>query len=127
MVDVEFKPVEKVVVHEALKQSFDEFVRKQAIQQNPNMPPVSARWVDGVIFVFNAMQPTPEMINERVRDGVVHWDFIIFAEMPDFQEIVTHPDTHIQLRVSDNTNNSAVADVIRHFKNDPTFFPSHDT
>ena len=127
MVDVEYKPVQKVVVHEAMKQSFDEFVRKQAVQQPPNLPQVVARWVDGVIFIFNAMQPTPEMINERVHDGVIHWDFIIFAEMPEFQDIVTHPDTHVQLRVSDNTNNSAVADVIRHFKNDTKFFPSTGT
>ena len=123
MVDVEFQPVRKVIVHEALKQSFDEFVRKQAIPQLPNIPPLTARWVDGVIFVFNAMQPTPEMVNERVRDGIIHWDFIIFAEMPEFQDMVTHPDTHAQLRVSDNSNNTAVADVIRYFKNNPTFFP----
>jgi len=36
--------------------------------------------------------------------------------------MVTHPDTKVQLRVTDNSNNSAVADVMRHFKNNPTFF-----
>ena len=66
---------------------------------------------------------TPELINERVHDGVAHWDFIEFAEMPDFSNIVNHPDTQLQLRVIDGSNNSAVGDVIRHFKNDPTFFP----
>ena len=123
MVDVEYKPIQRIIVHEALKQSFDDFIRKQAVQRQPNMPPPTVRWAEGVIFTFAAMQVTPEMINERVRDGVVHWDFIIFAEMPEFQDIVTHPDTQVQLRVSDNTNNSAVSDVIRHFKNNPMFFP----
>ena len=122
MVDVEFQPIRKVIVHEAIKYEFDEFVRLKAQAQGPN-PPAPARWVEGVIFTFSSVQQTPELINERVHDGVVHWDFIEFAEMPDFQNMVTHPDTQVQLRVSDNSNNSAVADVIRYFKNNPTFFP----
>ena len=55
---------------------------------------------------------TPELINERVHYGVVHWDFIEFAEMPTYHNVVTHPDTQIQLRVVDGSNNSAVGDVI---------------
>lgn len=124
MVDVEFQPVRKIVVHEAIKYSFDDFVKRHAIQQPPNMPQLQARWVDGVIFIFNGMQPTPELINDRVRNGVVHWDFIMFASMPEFQNMVTHPDTQMQLRVNDNSSNTAVADVIRYFKSNPTFFPS---
>ena len=123
MVDVEFQPIRKVIVHEAMKYDFNEFVERYAIQPPPGIPPAVARWTDGIIFVFNTVQPTPELINERIHDGVIHWDFLIFAEMPDFQNVVTHPDTHAQLRISDNTNNSAVTDVIRHFKNDPTYFP----
>ena len=126
MVDVEYQPIRKIVVHEAIKHSLDEF-RRMFAQPKPNAPPDAVRWIDGVIFSFSAMQPTPELINERVRDGVIHWDFIIFAEMPDYQDIVTHPETQVQLRVTDNTNNSAIADVIRHFRNDPRFFPSEGT
>jgi len=121
MVEVEFKPVTKVVVHEAIKYSFDEFLRMKA-QSAPNgAPPMPVRWSNGIVFVYSSMQPTPEMVNERVRDGAVHWDFIEFAEMGNYQSVITHPDTQIQLRVIDNSNNSAIADVIRFFKNDPRF------
>lgn len=126
MVEVEYQPIRKIIVHEAIKHTSEEFVRMFA-QAKSNTPPQPVRWIDGIIFNYSAMQPTPELINERVRDGVVHWDFIIFAKMPDYQNIVTHPDTQVQLRVIDNSNNSAIVDVIRHFKKDSRFFPSTGT
>ena len=123
MVDVEYQPVKKVVVHEAIKYDLDEFLRMKA-QALPNgQPPQAVRWVDGLVFAFNGMALTPELVNERVRDGVIHWEFIEFAEMPKYEKVVTHPDTQVQLRVVDGSNNSAVGDVIRHFKNNTTFFP----
>ena len=124
MVDVEYHPVSKVIVHEAIKYDFDEFVRMKAQPMPNGAPPMPVRWNNGIIFVNNGMQPTPELINERVRDGTVHWDFIEFAEMEDFQNVVTHPDTQVQLRVIDNSNNTAISDVIRFFKNDPRFSSS---
>lgn len=127
MVDVEYQPIRKIIVHEAIKHSLDEFRRMYANPKPNGGPPDTVRWIDGVVFSFSAIQPTPELTNERVRDGTIHWDFIIFAEMPDHQNIVTHPETQTQLRVTDNTNNSAIADVIRHFKNDPRFFPPSGT
>jgi len=122
MVDVEYQPITKIIVHEAIKHTYDEFVRMFA-QAKSNTPPQAVRWLDGIIFNYSAMPATPELINERVRDGAVHWDFIIFAEMPEYQNIVTHPETQVQLRVIDNSNNSAIADVIRKFKDDTRFFP----
>ena len=126
MVEVEYQPIKKIIVHEAIKHTFDEFVRMFA-QTKPNFPPQPVRWVDGIIFNYSSIPLTPELINERVRDGVVHWDFIIFAEMSDYQNIITHPDTQVQLRVIDNSNNSAIGDVIRHFKEDSRFFPPEGT
>ena len=123
MVEVEYQPVRKVIVHEAIKYDYDEFLRMKA-QILPNgTPPLPVRWVDGIVFMFSGIQMTPELINERVRDGTIHWDFIEFAEMSNYQNVVTHPDTQTQLRVINATNNSAICDVIRHFRNNATFFP----
>ena len=121
MVDVEFHPITKIIVHEAIKYSFDEFVRMKA-QVAPNgVPPPPVLWSNGMVFVHSAVQPTPELINERVRDGTVHWEFIEFAEMENYQNPIMHPDTQTQLKVVDNSNNSAIGDVIRFFKNDSRF------
>lgn len=123
MVDVEFHPVQKIIVHEAIKYDLDEFLRMKA-QPLPNgQPPPPVRWVEGLVFQVGMLPMTPELINERVHDGVVHWSFIEFAEMSTYQKVLTHPDTQAQLRVIDGSNNSAVGDVIRHFKNNTTFFP----
>jgi len=127
MVDVEYQPVQKVIVHEAIKYDYDEFVRSKAQAPGPNQPIPPVRWCDGVVFIFVGVQQTPELINERVQKGVIHWDFIEMAEMPTYAKIITHPDTQTQLRVVNMSNNSAVADVIRHFKNDTKFFPGAGT
>ena len=126
MVDVEFKPVTKVIIHEAIKYSFDDFLRMKAQVGQNGVPPRPVRWTNGIIFTYNSVQQTPELINERVRDGVIHWDFIEFAEMENLQNIITHPDTQIQLKVMDNSNNSAIADVIRFFKTDSRFSTNVD-
>ena len=123
MVDVEYKPVQKIIVHEAIKHDLPDFLRMKAVPGPQGTPPIPVKWCEGVLFEFGALPNTPELVNERARDGVIHWAFIEFAEMPQFQNLVTHPDTQVQLRVIDVSNNSAMADVIRDFKNNSTFFP----
>lgn len=116
MVDVAYQPIKKIIIHEILKQSLDDFVRMKA-QSAPNgMSPMPVRWIDGIVFAFNGMPVTPEMINERVRDGTVHWDFVEFAEMPNYQKALFHPETNVPLPIVDNSNNTAVSDVIRWLK-----------
>ncbi len=116
MVDVAYQPIKKIIVHEVLKQSLDDFIRMKA-QPAPNgMPPMPVRWIDGIVFTFNGMPATPEMINERVRDGTVHWDFVEFAEMQNYQKVLFHPETNVPLSIVDNSNNTAVSDVIRWLK-----------
>ena len=123
MVDVEYKPVQKVIVHEAIKYDLPDFLRLKAVLGAQGAPPRAVHWCEGLLFEFGALPNTPETINERIRDGVIHWGFIEFAELPTYQNIVTHPDTQIQMRVVNASNNSAIADVIRSFKNNTTFFP----
>ena len=127
MVEVGYEPVKKIIVHEAIKHDLPDYLRMKAVIGPQGQPPPPVKWCDGVLFEFSAMPNTPELINERVKDGIIHWAFIEFAEMQKYQNIVTHPDTQAQMRVVDASNNSAIADVIRHFKNDNTFFPSTGT
>ena len=123
MVDVEYQPARKVIVHEAIKHELPEFLRMKARPQPNGAPPNPCHWCDGVIFQYSALPMTPELINQRVEHGVIHWNFIEFAELPDYQNIVNHPETQTQMGVINATNNSAIADVIRHFKGDSRFFP----
>lgn len=122
MVEVVFQPIRKIVIHEIIKNDFNSFVRMKA-QQMPNMPPPYARWIDGILFDFvGVMTPTPELINERFRDGTIHWEIINFAEMPQYRQTVAHPENGTILHVMDNSSNTAVSEAIRWLKKQPAWF-----
>jgi len=120
MVDVEYKPIQKIVVHEAIKYTLDQFVNLKAV--DVHVVPI-VRWIDGIVFTFVVLPTTPDSIRERVEDGAVHWNLIEFAEMPNHQDFLTNTDNNARLRVMNLTNNSAIVDVIRYFKSNGTFFP----
>ena len=127
MVEVEYQPTKKIIVHEAIKQSYNDFVKTKTRTANLNKPLSPVRWCEGVVFVYSNMPATNELINEMAYKGVLHWSGIEFAEMPDFSEVISDPNTHVQIRVIDMSNNSNVVDVIRTFKNNTAFFPTTGT
>ena len=123
MVEIKYSPIQKIVVHEAIKHNLDEFIHLKVQPRPPNTGAIPFRWVDGILFDFASVLPTEQIVNERVRDGIVHWDFIEFAEMPKFQNNLMNPDNGATWRVLDGSTNTAVVDAIRWLKSQPQWFP----
>ena len=119
MVEIEYKPVEKIVVHEIIKYDLNHFLETFAKPGPNNTQPPPARWVDGIIFNPNGFPvQTPEMVNEHLK-GTIHWAAVTFAEMDEYKPIVNHPATGIGLPVNDNSNNTAVVSFVTWLKNRP--------
>lgn len=123
MVEIEYKPINKIVVHEIIKQPLTEFIRMKARPSNPNIPNIPARWAEGIVFVAGAYPPTPELVNEQVQ-GTVHWSDMEFAEMEDYQQILTDQDSGGSVRVTNYSSNSAVTALVRWLKKQPQWFGS---
>jgi len=121
MTEIEYQPIKKIAVHEIIKQSYDDFLNGKARPQPPGGVPTQVRWVDGIVFTATAYPATPELVNAQV-DGTVHWQHVEFAEMPDYQQMVTNQNSGGSATVVDYSSNTAVVDFIKWLKKQPQWF-----
>jgi len=119
MVEFEFKPIEKVVVHEILKWSMGEVVQRLV---KPNS---KVQWADGIVFIRSNYQTmTPQMADDAAN-GIVHWALIEFAEMPEMKPQLINENTSAVASVNDVSNNNVFGDLVRWLRNDPRWFPKN--
>ncbi len=86
MVEIEYRPYQKIVVHEIRKLEVPEFfksiVEQTEAQKQAGIPAVN--WIDGIAFAIGQFPPTPETIAESLK-GFVHYAIVSFTET-SFQE-----------------------------------------
>lgn len=123
MVEVKYSPIKEIVVHEVIKHNLQDFIHMKVQPRQPNTVMIPFRWIDGIVFTFGSVIPTEKLVNERVEKGIVHWDYIEFAEMPEFNANLVNPDNGATCRVIDGSNNTAVVEVIQWLKTQPQWFP----
>jgi len=126
MADIEYQPIKKIAVHEIIKQSYDDFINAKAKPQPQGAPHVSVRWADGIVFVASGFPPTPELVNEQVQ-GTVHWQNVEFAEMEDYQKVITNQNSGGSVNVVDYSQNTAVMDFVRWLRKQPQWFGTSTT
>jgi len=117
MVDIEYSPISKIIVHEIIRSDFQHFLNMFAIPQQPGVQRPFARWIDGILFIFKGFPPSPEALRDKML-GTLHWEIVNFTEMKDYTATVTNPENNITMDVLDNSTNTAVSDFIRWLKND---------
>jgi len=117
MVEFEFKPIEKVVVHEILKWTLDEFIARFV---KPNS---KVQWVNGIVMIrSNYQSMTPKMVDDE-SNGTVHWALVEFAEMAEFKPQLLNESNNSVASVNDVSNNNVFGDFARWLKDDPKWFP----
>ncbi|QQG48545.1 MAG: hypothetical protein HY247_07330 [archaeon] len=86
MVEIEYRPYQKIVVHEVKKVDvpgfFQGVIAQVEAQKQSGVPAVS--WIDGVAFVIVPFGATPETVEENLK-GIVHYALVLFTET-SFQE-----------------------------------------
>jgi hypothetical protein len=118
MVDFEFKPIQKIIIHEILKWSMEEFIDRFV---KPNS---IVQWVDGIVMQRSAYaSQTPKMIDDEVN-GIVHWAMVEFAKMPDYRPKLMNETIGAFAQVNDVSNNNVFKDFARWLKNDQRWFPN---
>ena len=125
MVEIEYRPYQKIVVHEIRKLEAGAFLRtvvEQVEAQKQSGTPV-INWVDGIAFSIGMFPPTPETIRENLN-GVVHFAIVNFAET-SFQEdkraIINGREFPVKMRhVTDNPDFVELAKFLKSFKGPTT-------
>ncbi|HEV2119432.1 MAG TPA: hypothetical protein VGS11_04930 [Candidatus Bathyarchaeia archaeon] len=86
MVEIEYRPYGKIVVHEVRKLDVPTFfqgvVSQVEAQKQGGIPTVN--WVDGIAFVIAEFIPSPQTVEENLK-GIAHYAFVLFTET-SFQE-----------------------------------------
>jgi len=113
MVEIEYKPMTKIIVHEIIKYDFDKFVEAKS-----KKPGNVVQWADGIVMVragFGAN--SPKMIEEQA-EGITHWAVVEYAEMLEYKKTITNDSTGASIMVNDVSTNTALTDFVRWLKND---------
>ena len=123
MVEVKYSPIKEIVIHEIIKSNLQDFIHMKVQPRQQDTLTIPFRWIDGIVFTFGGIIATEKLVHERAEKGVVHWDYLEFAEMPKFNANLVNPDNGATWRVIDGSNNTAVVEVIQWLKGQSQWFP----
>ncbi len=111
MVNVEFVPDKKVVVHQVYRFGSKEELAKRIVGFGQNKP---VFWCDGVLFVY--FTNNTDLDREEYFKGTWHWDALLYADMPKYSESVELEDGSykgVKLMVLDYSGFDVFKDVMK--------------
>jgi hypothetical protein len=108
MVEIEYMPYRKIIVHEVRKLELSEFllwVASQVEAQKQGATP-NVNWVDGVAFLTGEFMATPELVSENL-EGRIHYAVVFYTETPyQAERRVTLNGRDLVVRFSRGDNNA---------------------
>lgn len=105
MVEFEYQPWRKIVVHEIIKYPLEYFILQSTMGIDKGEKGRPLLWSDGVLFTPFLMQTTPEIIKEQL-EGVVHWASLNYCVMNEYKKELVSPQK-ILIPVIDVSNHQA--------------------
>ena len=84
MVEFEYQPWKKIVIHEIVEFPSDYFLNNAAMSAPEGGRSAPLKWANGVIFVHQTLPPTEDIIKEQIK-GTIHWSSLHFARMRRYQ------------------------------------------
>ena len=121
MVEIEYLPYQKIVVHEVRKLDISDLlsmvVAQVEAQKQGGIPGIN--WADGIAFVFSEFIPSPQTIEENLK-GRVHYQMVWYSETSYQSEKRTNLNNRDyvirMLRAEDNPNFVKLAKFLKTFK-----------
>lgn len=107
MVDVHFKPYQKIVIHEDIEHKVRDLVRFRVTGARGSIAqPVV--WVEGIVLIRTAFPPTDDIIKEQL-EGTIHFSAIEWALMPKYRSALKSGGVTIPVI---NVNNNLTMRII---------------
>ena len=121
MVEIEYLPYQKIIVHEVKKMEVADLLQMVAMQVEAQklggIP--SANWVDGIAFVTGEYMVTPEVVAENLK-GRLHYAIVLFTEtsyQPEKRTTVNGREVTVRLnKAESNPNFVALAKFLKSFR-----------
>ena len=90
MVEFEYQPFKKVIIHEITKIPINQMILEHALAVGEGQIAAPLYWVDGIVFEHGLAPVTDDMINEQLK-GILHWSLLMYSDMDDFKEEIVGP------------------------------------
>lgn len=112
MVKVTFRPWEEVIIHESIQYTLNELIHLVSLGVQPGALAPPLNWAEGVVFIQGTMPPTEDVIRENLK-GIMHWNVVRWALMPNFQNIVVVKETNVRIPIVDVRANEILSEVAK--------------
>ena len=126
MVQFEYRPFTKLIVHELTEFQNDRFFEdaiRMSLSTNSQVEP-SVNWINGVAFHFFGMPDTPEVVKEKLK-GIIHYASVQFTRLdyrPQYPLRISNQDYHVVLRKADS--NPIFVELVNWINTNPTSHPT---
>ena len=104
MVEFEYQPWKKIVVHEVIKHPIEFFISQHSLGVQSGGIGRPLTWVDGLVFSRLGFRDTDDIIKEKLR-GTIHYSSIIYGILKKYQPQFMVKEGNIKIpviNVSDN-------------------------
>ena len=84
MVEFEYQPWDKVIVHEVVKYPLEHFLVTHTLGIKEGGIGRPLNWADGIVFEHSSMPPTEDVIREQLQRKI-HWSSLNYGIMEEYQ------------------------------------------
>ena len=114
MVEFEYQPWKKIIIHEVAKYSKEFLITSHSLGVNQGGVGRPITWVNGFLYEFSTFRDTDEIIKDKL-EGKVHWTFLHYAILEKYQpEFKVEGNIRIPvINVSDNETFQEMASWIK--------------
>lgn len=107
-------PIAQIIIHEMVEYSLPDFVKQMTLGISADAYSSLAKWCDGIVFVNVPLPQTADVVRDQMN-GIVHWAWFSFAEMPVFKESLESPNK-AKIPLIDVSNNDLNKELVRWLK-----------
>lgn len=110
MVEFEYQPWKKIVVHEVTKFPVQFFVSDHTLGVEPGGVGRPIAWADSIIFRVSHFRDTDDVIREKL-DGVLHWSALQYAVLEPYQDEFKVSPGNIRIPIMNVSDNEIFRDM----------------
>ena len=114
MVEFEYQPWKKIIIHEVVKYPIDFFVSQHSLGVQPGGIGRPLIWAGGFVFDRALFRETDDVINEKL-EGRLHYSSIVYGllekHQPEFKV-----EGNIRIPVVDVSNNEVFKEMVAWIK-----------
>ena len=116
-VEIEVRPVKKIVIFETLELSVDELLKRAGLMARTGHL-VPLHWAEGIMFFASPFHPECDLVVQEAMKGNIYWETVMFAEMPRYEP--TKKIGGIEIPIIDQTPSSHLRQVAQWLKKTKT-------